>query len=108
LNPFPVELFPERGGHGVTLRLRVSAGAKRSRIIGPHGGALKLSVKAPPEKGRANEEVVALVARRFGLTLSQVELLRGATSQDKLIRLALAPEEAARRWAECAERPAIG
>jgi uncharacterized protein (TIGR00251 family) len=92
-----LELVPD--GDGARLRLRVSAGAKRSRILGEHGGALKLSVQAPPERGKANREVLALVAEAFALPPSDVALVSGDTSPDKLVRLALGPEEAARRFA---------
>jgi len=93
-----LELSPEDGGKGVRLRLRVSAGASRRRVLGVHGGALKLSVKAPPEKGRANRDVLALVAEAFGLATSDVEILSGEASPDKVVRLALSPREAAVRW----------
>lgn len=93
------EFTPEGGGRSVRLRLRVSAGASRRRILGVHGGALKLSVKAPPEKGKANRDVLALVAETFGLATSDVTILSGETSPDKVVRLPLASEEAARRWA---------
>ena len=93
------EFTPEGGGRSVRLRLRVSAGASRRRILGVHGGALKLSVKAPPEKGRANRDVLALVAETFGLATSDVEILSGDTSPDKVVRLPLTLEDAARRWA---------
>lgn len=86
-------------GDGARLRLRVSAGASRSRVLGSHGGALKLSVKAPPERGKANREVLALVAEVFKLSRSNVALVAGETSPDKVVRLPLAPGEAARRWA---------
>jgi len=86
-------------GDGARLRLRVSAGASRSRVLGAHGAALKLSVKAPPERGKANREALALVARAFGLPPSDVALVAGETSPDKVVRLPLAPAEAARRWA---------
>ena len=92
-----LELSPEDGGQSVRLRLRVSAGASRRRVLGVHGGALKLSVKAPPEKGKANKDVVSLVAESFGLTPSDVEILSGETSPDKVVRLALSPQEAAAR-----------
>ena len=92
-----LELSPEDGGKGVRLRLRVSAGASRRRVLGVHGGALKLSVKAPPEKGRANKDVVSLVAETFGLAPSDVEILSGQTSPDKVVKLALSPQEAAAR-----------
>jgi uncharacterized protein len=92
-----LDFSPEDGGKGVRLRLRVSAGASRRRVLGVHGGALKLSVKAPPEKGRANKDVVSLVAETFGLAPSDVEILSGETSPDKVVRLALSPQEAAAR-----------
>ena len=84
-------------GSGARLRLRVSAGASRSRILGVHGGALKLSVKAPPERGRANREVRALVAEAFGLALSDVEIVAGETSPDKVVQLPLTAKVAALR-----------
>jgi uncharacterized protein (TIGR00251 family) len=86
-------------GGGSRLRLRVSAGASRSRILGVHGGALKLSVKAPPERGKANREVRALVARALGLAPSDVGIVSGETSPDKVVSLPLSPAEAGRRWA---------
>ena len=92
-----LDFSPEDGGKGVRLRLRVSAGASRRRVLGVHGGALKLSVKAPPEKGRANKDVVSLVAETFGLAPSDVEILSGETSPDKVVKLALSPQEAALR-----------
>lgn len=93
--------FAEDAG-GTRLRLRVSAGASRSRLLGSHGGALKLSVKAPPERGKANREALALVAEAFSLTSSDVELVAGETSPDKVVRLPLEPAEAARRFASWA------
>jgi uncharacterized protein (TIGR00251 family) len=91
------DFSPEAGGRSVRLRLRVSAGASRRRVLGVHGGALKLSVKAPPERGKANKDVLALVAETFGLALSDVEIIAGETSPDKVVRLPLASDEAARR-----------
>ena len=92
-----LDFSPEDGGKSVRLRLRVSAGASRRRILGVHGGALKLTVKAPPEKGRANKDVVSLVAETFGLAPAEVEILSGESSPDKVVRLALSPQEAAAR-----------
>ncbi len=92
---------------GTRLRLRVSAGASRSRVLGPHGGALKLSVKAPPERGKANREVLALVADAFGLAPSDVALVAGETSPDKVVRLPIPPDEAARRWTGGAGRRSV-
>lgn len=92
------EFCPADAGAGVTLRLRVAAGAARRRVVGPHAGALKLSVTAAPERGRANREVVALLSETFAVPRGSVELVSGEMVPDKLVRLPLSREEALLRW----------
>jgi hypothetical protein len=82
----------------VVLSVYVQPGATRAGIVGLHGDALKLRVTAPPEDGRANKAVVALLAEACGLAPSAVELVRGATSRRKQFRLSgLTEEELTRR-----------
>ena len=96
-SPAPLlELRPD--GDGSRLRLRVTARASRARIAGVHGGALKLSVAAPPEKGKANREVVQLVAKLFDLDARDILIVAGRTSPDKVVHLPLPPDGAAARW----------
>ena len=95
----------ERGGElelievegGVRLRLRVKAGARRNALLGIHAGALKLSVSAAPEKGKANKAVLALLADRLDLPASSIELLSGAASPDKAVRIPLSAGTVRRR-----------
>lgn len=91
-----LEIRPD--GSGSRLRLRVSAGASRTRVTGAHGGALKVSVAAPPEKGKANRDVKRLVAAAFGVASREVEIVTGETSPDKVVRIPLSPDEASARW----------
>jgi uncharacterized protein (TIGR00251 family) len=70
---------------GVILPIRAQPGARKTALIGEHGGALKLAVTAPPEDGRANAALVDLVRELLGLKRSQVELIGGATSRNKSI-----------------------
>ena len=51
------------------LSLKFVPGSSRDEIVGWLGDSLKVKVKAPPEKGRANETVIALLAERFGSRL---------------------------------------
>jgi uncharacterized protein (TIGR00251 family) len=69
----------------VLLRLSVSPGAGRSAVVGRHGDALKVRVGAPPERGRANEAVVELVARTVGAKPKDVTLVSGETSRQKRV-----------------------
>ncbi len=68
---------------GVVIRVHVQPKARREQIIGMHGGRIKLAVTEPPDKGKANEAVVRLVAAALKLSASRVELLRGDTSRQK-------------------------
>ena len=80
------------------LRLRVVPGARRAGVVGRLGEAWKLRVHAAPERGRANDEVVALLAETLGLARSEVRLVAGLTSRDKIVELSqLSLAEAERR-----------
>ncbi len=68
---------------GCVLRVRAQPGARKTAVIGEHGGALKLAVTAPPEDGRANDALVELLRNLLGLKRSEIELISGATSRDK-------------------------
>lgn len=68
---------------GLILLVRASPGAKRDAICGEHAGALKVSVIAPPDKGKANEAIIALLSDALNLPKSSISLISGATSRQK-------------------------
>ena len=70
---------------GVIIPVRVTPGASRDRILGEHAGALKLSVSASPEKGKANRAVCRLLAKTLGIAKSNVRIVSGETSRDKRV-----------------------
>lgn len=82
---------------GTRLRLRVHPKARKDAVTGVHGGALKVSVTAPPEKGKANDAVVKLLAKALDLPKGAVAIVAGETSQDKTAVVGLAPEEVRKR-----------
>ena len=73
---------------GVTLRLKVSPGASREGIARSANGTLKISVTAAPERGRANEDAVALLAKALGVPKSSITVVAGATARNKTFRVA--------------------
>jgi uncharacterized protein len=88
------------GAPGTRLRVHVSPGASRTAVSGRHGEAWKLRVAAPPERGRANEAVVSLLAETLSLPRSSVTLVAGHGARDKVVEVAgLEPAEAERRLA---------
>lgn len=80
------------------LRLKVVPGAASDAIAGWLGDALKIRVTAPPEKGKANAAVIALLADRLGVPERSIRLVAGAGSSRKLVEIeGLDPAEARRR-----------
>jgi uncharacterized protein YggU (UPF0235/DUF167 family) len=76
----------------------VVPGARRSEVVGRVGEAWKLRVAAPPERGRANDELVTLLARTLDVPRSSVRVARGHTTGQKLVEVErLTREEAERR-----------
>ena len=76
---------------GVTLSIRAQPGAKKTAITGIYGeGAtaqLKIAVQAPPIEGRANEALIAFLAKTFDLPRSSVALVSGELSRSKVFLL---------------------
>ncbi|MFN3424598.1 MAG: DUF167 domain-containing protein [Novosphingobium meiothermophilum] len=70
------------------LAVRVTPGAK-SEAIAIEDGRVVVKVRAKPEDGKATAAVLQLVARALEVAPSQVEMLRGATSREKLLRIPL-------------------
>jgi uncharacterized protein (TIGR00251 family) len=86
--------------NAIRLRLRVSPGAGRATVVGRYGDSWKVRVTAPPERGRANADVVELIADTVGMLRPDVRLVAGASSRDKVVELSgITLEEAERRLA---------
>lgn len=79
---------------GSILPVWAKPGARKTGLGDEHAGALRVSVTAAPEAGRANEAIVDALAEGLGLRRSQVTLLSGASNRAKrfLIR-GIQPEE---------------
>ena len=70
------------------LRIKVIPRSPRSEIAGVMAdGTLKVRIKAVPENGKANRELCAFLGKHFGVAAANVELLAGAASTRKLVRV---------------------
>jgi uncharacterized protein (TIGR00251 family) len=88
------------------LRVRVAPGARSSAIVGRHGDGWKVRVSAPPERGRANDAVVGVIAHALGVERKNVKLIGGAAGRDKVFELTgLSQAEADRRLAQAGGTP---
>lgn len=80
----PPWLQPVEGG--VELLVLVQPRASRSRVVGEHGGYLKVQLAAPPVDGAANAALLELLADLLGVPRRQVSLVSGESSRRKRVR----------------------
>ncbi len=70
-----------------TISVRAQPGARRDEIVGVRDGVLVVRVGAPALDGRANYALCQLIARRLEIRRSQVRVVRGHRSRNKLVRV---------------------
>ena len=68
---------------GHVVPVLVTPGASREQLRGEHDGRLKVSVTAPPERGKANRALCALLAKKLGISRSQVRVVSGLATREK-------------------------
>ncbi len=88
---------------GATLTVKVHPRAKRDRISGVVGDALKLDLSAPPVEGRANEACIRFFADFLKVPRSSVTIASGASTRLKVIRIAGITAEQLRQRLSAAE-----
>ncbi len=70
---------------GVTLTVKVLPKSSFTGYVGFENGILKVKLKAVPEKGKANEELIAFLSSSLRIPKSKILLLRGGTSKQKTV-----------------------
>jgi hypothetical protein len=98
-------LFLRRGAAGVTVDVRVRPGARRTALENADG-VLKAAVTAPPEDGKANDAVIALLAQTWRLPRSSFDIVKGASTRTKTVSVAGEPAVLADRIAQWMESDA--
>lgn len=81
-----------RGDGHVLVRVHVTPGARRAEVAPAEnpqssGLALRIKVRAKPQDGAANADVVATIARHLGLAKSRIDVLNGHSSRVKTLRI---------------------
>jgi uncharacterized protein (TIGR00251 family) len=100
-----ININPDAAG-GICFAVKVVPGAKRERVVGPHGGALKVMVAQPPEGGAANRAVCRLLAGLLGVAARDVQIVQGPASSWKMVRVSgLGLDQARQRLDQLAGGP---
>lgn len=92
VEPSPQWFSAGRGS--VILRIIAKPGAPRRRIVRIDPRGLVIALKAAPEKGRANDELLGYIAAELGLPRNALELTSGAGARRKSLRIATADSAA--------------
>jgi len=69
------------------IQVRVKPNARASVLEEKEDGTWLAQIKSPPVDGRANEELIALVAKHFGCRKSAVSIKAGASGRLKLLQI---------------------
>lgn len=80
-------MSPSQDLNSLRLNVRVAPGGSRSAVVGRHGDAWKLRVVAAPERGRANDAVVALLAATLDVKRLNVTIVSGISSRNKTVEI---------------------
>lgn len=73
--------------NAITFDVLAQPRASRARFGPRHDGRIKISVTSPPVDGEANAAVIELIAKTLGVPRRDVEVIAGATSRRKTIRV---------------------
>ena len=87
---------------GVRVTLRVTPKASRNAVSGladtvAGGKALKVSVTAVPEDGKANDAVIKLLSKLWHVPKTAITVVAGATDRNKILHVAGDPADLLRR-----------
>jgi uncharacterized protein (TIGR00251 family) len=74
-------------GDRLHVRVHAQPNARRDEVLGLHGGAYRVRIAAPPRDGRANERLIAFLARTFGVPRSRVRIRAGTGARLKTVEI---------------------
>jgi len=69
------------------LDCRLQPKASNDEFCGEHNGQLKIRITAPPIDGKANRYLIAFIAKAFGVSKSQVTILKGEQGRSKQLKI---------------------
>ena len=71
----------------IKITIKVEPRSSKSGIVGPYGDALKVKLTSPPVEGKANKELIEVLAKGFRITKKDIEIISGQSSKNKIVKL---------------------
>jgi len=69
------------------INIKVEPRSSRSEIVGPYGDGIKVKLTSPPVDGKANKELVNLLAKELKIPKKDIEIISGQSSKNKVVRI---------------------
>jgi uncharacterized protein len=69
----------------VKIDLKVTPGSSRNEVVGLTNGVWRIKIAAPPDKGKANKELIDFLSKRLGLRKGSLLILKGQTAHNKVV-----------------------
>jgi uncharacterized protein (TIGR00251 family) len=69
------------------INVKVEPRSSKSGIAGPYGNAIKVKLKSPPVEGKANKELIEILAKEFGIAKTDIDIISGKSSRNKIVKL---------------------
>jgi uncharacterized protein (TIGR00251 family) len=70
-----------------SIRLHIVPNAKQNKVMGVHGDAIKIKLRAPAPEGKANAALCSFLAEQLKIPERMITLERGHKSRDKIVRI---------------------
>ncbi len=74
-------------GDGLIFKVLLQPRSSRNQIVGLKADALKIKLTAPPVDGKANKALLDFLAKKLGVSKSQLQIIAGHTSRKKQIEV---------------------
>jgi uncharacterized protein (TIGR00251 family) len=71
--------------YDITFFVKIIPNSPKNEIIGKENDFLKIRIKAPPEKGKANKALISLLSKTFKTQKSNIKIISGKTSKIKKV-----------------------
>ena len=77
----------DENNSGLKFNIYVQPRSSRNQVVGLHGDALKVKIKAPPVEGAANKMCITVLAKVLNLPKSAIEIVSGQASRTKRVQV---------------------
>ncbi|MEL6461005.1 MAG: DUF167 domain-containing protein [Cyanobacteria bacterium J06621_15] len=69
------------------INVKVKPNSKQQKIIEEENGTLTIRLKSPPVDGKANEELIKILSKKYSVPKSYIRIKSGISSRQKLIEI---------------------